>query len=143
MLGRSAASRPKPPTPEAAKPAPPLLAVVGDRARMEGKFDIPDSIQIECEVGGELNVGGQLLIGRRGVVNATVRTVHAVIQGVYRGRMVATGDVEIAATGRVTADIETDALAISKGGFFNGNVVKPSPRAPVHLVEGGGSGAPA
>ena len=41
------------------KPAPlPLLTVVGDRARMEGKFDIADSIQVECKVGGELNVGG-------------------------------------------------------------------------------------
>ena len=29
-----------------------LLTVVGDHARMEGKFDIADSIQIECEVGG-------------------------------------------------------------------------------------------
>ena len=29
----------------------------------EGKFDIADSIQIECEVGGELNVGGKLVIG--------------------------------------------------------------------------------
>ncbi len=27
---------------------------------MEGKFQIADSIQIECEVGGELRVGGKL-----------------------------------------------------------------------------------
>src|SRR5262245_48797503 len=35
--------------------APPvtLLTVVGGTAKMEGKFQIADSIQIECEVGGE------------------------------------------------------------------------------------------
>jgi cytoskeletal protein CcmA (bactofilin family) len=56
--------------------------------------------------------------------------------------MVATGNVEIAETGRVTGNIETDSLVISKGGFFNGNVIKSKgddaatgPR-PVHLVEG-------
>ena len=101
-----------------------LLTVVGEHAKMEGKFDIADSIQIECEIGGELNVGGKLVIGERGVVNANVQTVDAVIMGVYVGNMVATGNVEIASTGRVSGSIRTDSLVISKGGFFNGNVVK-------------------
>jgi len=51
---------------------------------------------------------------------------------------VATGNVEITATGRVNGNIETDSLVISKGGFFNGNVVKTGgrePKAPVYLVE--------
>ncbi len=120
-----------------------LLTVVGDHARMEGKFEIADSIQIECEVGGELNVGGKLVIGEKGVVNADVRTVDAIIMGQYDGNMVATGNVEIAATGRVSGNVETDSLVISKGGFFNGNVIKikdkeqeaqKGPR-PVYLVE--------
>ena len=38
--------------------------------------------------------------------------------------MVATGNVEITDTGRVSGNIETDSLVISKGGFFNGNVSK-------------------
>ena len=120
----------------------PLLTIVGSSAKLEGKFEVADSIQIECEVGGELAVGGKLVIGEKGVVNANVQTVDAVIMGVYEGNMVATGNVEIAETGRVTGNIETDSLVISKGGFFNGNVVKSKtenaaqgPR-PVHLVEG-------
>ncbi len=115
-----------PQAPENGKPASPitLLTIVGDHARMEGKFDIADSIQIECEVGGELNVGGKLVIGEKGVVNANVQTVDAIIMGHYEGNMVATGNVEIAETGRVSGNIQTDSLVISKGGFFNGNVTK-------------------
>ena len=120
----------------------PLLTIVGASAKLEGKFEITNSIQIECEVGGELSVGGKLVIGEKGVVSANVQTVDAVIMGVYEGNMVATGNVEIAETGRVTGNIETDSLVISKGGFFNGNVVKSKgddaavgPR-PVHLVDG-------
>jgi len=120
----------------------PLLTIIGASAKLEGKFEITDSIQIECEVGGELSVGGKLVIGEKGVVSANVQTVDAVIMGVYEGNMVATGNVEIAETGRVTGNIETDSLVISKGGFFNGNVVKSKgddaamgPR-PVHLVDG-------
>jgi cytoskeletal protein CcmA (bactofilin family) len=101
-----------------------LLSVMGGSAKLEGKFEISDSIQIECEVGGEMNVGGKLVIGQNGTVHADVRTVDAVIMGQYEGNLIATGDVEITATGRVTGNIETDSLVIAKGGFFNGNVVK-------------------
>jgi len=105
-------------------PTGPLLTVLGESARLEGKFTIGDSIQIECEVAGEMNVEGKLEIAERGVVRADVNTVEAIIRGQYEGNMVATGNVEITATGRVSGNIETDSLVISKGGFFNGNVSK-------------------
>jgi cytoskeletal protein CcmA (bactofilin family) len=52
--------------------------------------------------------------------------------------MVATGDVEIAETGRVSGNIQTDSLVISKGGFFNGNVTKINEAGnehPVYLID--------
>ena len=121
-------ARGKPPEPTT------LLTVVGDNARMQGKFDITDSIQIECEVGGEVNVGGKLVIGEKGVVNANVQTVDAIIMGHYEGNMVATGDVEITETGRVSGNIQTDSLVILKGGFFNGNVTKMNEGASRQVV---------
>ena len=102
----------------------PLLSIMGGSAKLEGKFDISDSIQIECEVGGEMTVGGRLVIGQSGTVHANVHTVDAVIMGSYEGNLVATGNVEITATGRVLGNLETDSLVIAKGGFFNGNVTK-------------------
>ena len=101
-----------------------LLTVSGDYAKIEGTFEIADSLEVECEIGGELNVRGRLTIGQNGTVNANVRTVDAVIRGTYEGNMIATGNVEIAASGRVTGNITTDSLVISKGGFFNGNVTR-------------------
>jgi cytoskeletal protein CcmA (bactofilin family) len=122
-----------------ASPTIPLLSVVGERARMEGKFDIADSIQVECEIGGEMTVGGKLVIGEKGVVNANVQTVDAVIKGSYQGNMIATGNVEITDSGRVTGNITTDSLVISKGGFFNGNVTKmnetPNGHRPIYLLD--------
>lgn len=102
----------------------PLLTVLGESARLEGKFTIGDSIQIECEVAGEINVEGRLVIAEKGIVRADVNTADALIRGQYEGNMVATGNVEITSTGRVSGNIETDSLVISKGGFFNGNVCK-------------------
>ncbi len=134
-------TRAAPQAPDNGQPAvpSPLLTVVGAHARMEGKFEIADSLQVECEVGGELNVGRKLVIGKQGAVNANVRTVDALIMGHYAGTMVAIGNVEITETGRVSGNIQTDSLVISKGGFFNGNVTKidgqPSAQPRVYLIE--------
>ena len=144
MLGRKPV--PKTTAPPAQSPGQPgttipLLTVIGESAKMEGKFEIADSIQIECAVGGELRVGGKLVIGEKGIVNADVETVDAFVLGRYDGNMTATGNVEIAATGRVSGNIKTDSLVICKGGFFNGNVTKineqPAPASPlpVYLIE--------
>ena len=53
---------------------------------------------------------------------------------------IATGNVEIAATGRVSGNIKTDLLVISKGGCFRGNVAKineepAAPQRPLYLIE--------
>ncbi|MFQ5532549.1 MAG: polymer-forming cytoskeletal protein [Candidatus Methylomirabilales bacterium] len=118
-----------------------LLSVVGSDAKLEGKFEIADSIQIECEIGGQLKVGSKLVIGERGSVHADVQTVDAIIHGEYEGNMVATGSVEVTPTGRVHGNIETNSMVISKGGFFNGNVVKlkeseaDGSKPPVYLVK--------
>src|SRR5512136_931177 len=117
MFGRNAKGRSaRPSRSEAATrleeptPAATLLAIVGQQSRVEGKFEVADSIEIECEIDGELTVGGRPVIGEQGVVTADVHTVGAVIRGRYDGNMVATGNVEITATGRVSGNIETDSL---------------------------------
>ncbi len=101
-----------------------LFTVVGNDARLEGSFDVADSIQIECEVGGRMKVGKKLVIGEKGCVRADVQTVDVIIYGQYEGNMVATGSVEISPTGRVFGNIETHSLVISKGGLFNGHMAK-------------------
>jgi len=143
MLGTTVAqnSTPWPPASENGKSGAPatLLSVAGHTARIEGKFDISESLHIECEIAGELTIGAQLVIGSRGVVTANVHTVDAVIRGEYEGNMIATGNIEITETGRVNGNLETDSFVIQKGGIFNGNVARRSGHAerpvPIHLIE--------
>ncbi len=118
-----------------------LLTLTGERATFEGKFDVADSIEIGCEVRGELSVGGTLIVDEHGVVKADVRTVGAVIRGSFEGNISATGDIEIASTGRVVGDIKTDSLVIAKGALFEGHVARrtkeeaPAPAATVLPIQ--------
>ena len=102
----------------------PILTVMGKDAKLEGKIETEGSIQIECEVSGELKVRRKLVICQSGSVRADVQAADVTIHGEYEGNMVATGSVEITPTGRVDGNIETNSIIISKGGMFNGNVAK-------------------
>jgi cytoskeletal protein CcmA (bactofilin family) len=99
-----------------------LLTIKGDSAKIEGKLIISKSIEIDCEIHGELIVDGQITIQGSGYVNADVKTIDAIVNGIYEGNMEATGNVQITQSGKVNGNIKTDSLIIEKGGVFSGNV---------------------
>lgn len=103
-----------------------LLTITGDSAVVEGKFKISKSIEIDCEVKGQLDVEGQVIIQRNGFVNADIKTIDAEVIGRYEGNMEASGNVDIKETGIVSGTIKTDSLIINKGGIFSGNVSRIS-----------------
>lgn len=103
-----------------------LLTITGDSAVVEGKFIISKSIEIDCEVKGQIDVDGRLIIQKDGFVNADIKTIDAEVIGRYEGNMEASGNVEIKETGIVSATIKTDSLIINKGGTFSGNVSRIS-----------------
>ena len=98
-----------------------LLTIRGDHAKIEGKFQIADSIEIQCEVGGELDVGASssLVTGSRPAGAHGRCSDH----GRLRGNMIATGDAEIASTGRVMGNIKTTARD-QQGRLLQRNVSK-------------------
>ena len=109
-----------------------LLTILGENAKIDGKFVVSKSIEIDCEIKGKLDVEGQVIIQKNGFVNADVKTNDAEIIGRFDGTMEARGNVEIKETGVVYGNIKTDSLIISKGGIFCGNVTR--------MTETGGPG---
>ena len=101
-----------------------LLTIQGETAKIDGKFVVSKSIEIDCEVKGKLDIEGQIIIQKNGFVNADVKTTDAEIIGRFDGSMEARGNVEIKETGVVYGNIKTDSLIISKGGIFCGNVTR-------------------
>ena len=101
-----------------------LLTIVGNKAKIEGKLDVSQSIEIGCEVVGELIVDGQMVIQKEGAVSADVTTIDAKIIGKFEGNLKGTGKVEITETGVVDGNIKTDSLIINEGGIFSGKVTR-------------------
>ena len=116
-----------------------LTAFIDEASEIEGKYTFSGTVMLNGRFTGEISSNDTLIIGEKGVVNANVQTVDAIIKGHYQGNMIATGNVEITDSGRVTGNITTDSLVISKGGFFNGNVSKmnelPTGQRPIYLMD--------
>lgn len=110
-----------------------LLTILGASAKIEGIFEVEESIEVQCDISGELRVGGTLVIGERGRVSADVTTAKAIINGSYAGNLKASGSVEIAATGRVSGTLESSELVIAKGAVFTGSVTHIDTELPDEL----------
>jgi len=101
------------------------LTVIAEGVIIDGKINSPGSTRIDGTVKGEVISDKEVIIGKEGKVNAKVQTKNAVIAGSFNGEMTATGEVEIASTGKFVGNlVQKEALlTIAKGGLFKGESI--------------------
>lgn len=101
------------------------ITVIAEGVTVDGRINSPGSTRIDGTVTGEIIANKEIVIGREGKVDATVRTKDAIIAGSFKGEMIASGEVEISSTGKFIGNlIQKDALlTISKGGLFKGQSI--------------------
>jgi len=98
------------------------ITIIAEGVKVEGKINCPGSARIDGTVNGEITIEKEIIIGKEGKVKANIRTKNVVIAGTYKGDMIASGEVEITATGKFIGNLtQKDALlTIAKGGLFKG-----------------------
>ncbi|HTO09827.1 MAG TPA: polymer-forming cytoskeletal protein [Myxococcota bacterium] len=113
---------------EPAAPAPeaesvvrePNVAVIARGVEMSGRLVVPNSLVVEGEFSGELEIASSVVITESGAVTAPIRARSVEIRGAVMGDIVATREVVIHSTGRLHGDVETPSLVIARGATFNG-----------------------
>jgi cytoskeletal protein CcmA (bactofilin family) len=96
------------------------LTVIAEGVIIEGKVFSHGSTRVDGKFIGEIISEKEFVIGKEGTVVANVKTTNAVIAGSFKGDMVASGEVEIASTGRFVGKLyqKNALLTIAKGGLF-------------------------
>ncbi len=104
------------------------LTIIAEGVVIEGKVNCPGSLRIDGLVKGEIITGKDITIGKEGSAEANIKTANAIIAGTYKGDMAASGEVEVASTGKFIGNLtQKDALlTISKGGLFKGESIVDS-----------------
>jgi len=85
-----------------------------------GELEFEDTIRIDGKFDGKITSKNELIIGESANVEAEITVGSIAISGTVRGKIHATGRIEIHRSGKVLCDIETSALIIEEGAVFEG-----------------------
>ena len=85
-------------------------------------FKDPVNLQINGHFEGTLQTKGNLLIGQKAQVKATITGETITIAGTIDGSVAATARLELQSTARVTGKVSTPRLVIQEGAVLHGNV---------------------
>jgi cytoskeletal protein CcmA (bactofilin family) len=122
--GESSAAVPQPQMPRREEvPATPGASgdlLLGRGVRFEGKLTFAGTVRIDASFVGSIVTNDVLVVGEGARIDATISCGTIVVHGEVNGNIQAKTGVEIRGTGKVRGDLETPALVIEKGAFFQG-----------------------
>ena len=98
-----------------------LTAFIDEGSEIEGKYTFNGTVMLNGKFSGEINSGDTLIIGEKGIVNATVRAGVVLINGEVIGNVFATERVELRGTARVYGDVEAPVIVVDEGVLFEGH----------------------
>lgn len=100
-----------------------LNGFVDAGSRFEGELHFDTAFRIDGKVSGTVVSDGNLVVGEGGEVEGEVRVGQVFVSGVVRGRIRAARRIQLSASARVAADLETPSLVIEDGATFEGRCV--------------------
>jgi cytoskeletal protein CcmA (bactofilin family) len=114
-----------------------LSAFIDEASEIEGKYTFSGTVMLNGKFKGEISSNDTLIIGEKGVVNASIHAGVVLISGEVVGNVLATERVELRGTARVFGDVEAPVVLMEEGVLFEGhcrmtkqNAAEAAPVAP-------------
>jgi cytoskeletal protein CcmA (bactofilin family) len=96
-------------------------SIIAQGCSFEGTIDVKGTLRIEGEFKGNIGMPESLVVGKTGVVRASVKVKNAIIGGQFYGDIEAENKIELQSGSHLEGDIKTKRLVIDEGVFFEGN----------------------
>lgn len=88
---------------------------------IEGSLHFEDTFRLDGRLKGRIVSHGDLVVGEHGDVEAEIEVGRIFVSGTVRGTLKALQRVEIAAGGKVLADLQTPSLIVEDGAILQGH----------------------
>lgn len=98
-----------------------LSAFIDEASEIEGKYTFSGTVMINGKFKGEIVSNDTLIVGEKGVINATIRAGIVLINGEVVGNVLASERVELRGTARVFGDVEAPVIVVEEGVLFEGH----------------------
>jgi cytoskeletal protein CcmA (bactofilin family) len=98
-----------------------LSAYIDEASEIEGKYTFSGTVMLNGKLSGEISSTDTLIIGDKGVVNATIHAGIVLINGEVIGNIHGGERVELRGAARVFGDIEAPVVVVEEGVVFEGH----------------------
>ena len=111
-----------------------LGAYIDEGSEIEGTYTFSGTVMLNGKFKGTIQTTGTLIIGDKGVVNATISAGTVLITGEVVGNVLATERVELRGKSRVFGDVEAPVVVVEEGVLFEGHCRMTKGRQPEATV---------
>jgi cytoskeletal protein CcmA (bactofilin family) len=98
-----------------------LSAYIDESSEIDGKYTFSGTVMLNGKFTGEISSSDTLIIGEKGVVNATIHAGIVLVNGEVRGNILGGDRVELRGTARVYGDVEAPVVVVEEGVLFEGH----------------------
>ncbi|GJM43546.1 MAG: hypothetical protein DHS20C21_03880 [Gemmatimonadota bacterium] len=95
--------------------------VLAEGCSFDGNAKVAGTLRIEGQADGTLEASDSIVVGKSGIVHATVKTQRAVLNGRFEGKIDAEDCVEMQSGSRVEAEVHARNMVMEDGVQFEGN----------------------
>jgi len=101
---------------------------IGPNITIDGTITGSEAVLIEGTVRGKIDMSGELRVGTKARVEATVHAKNVTVEGKLTGDISADDRVELVASATVDGNIKAPKIIVAEGAKFRGNVDMGSAR---------------
>ncbi len=98
-----------------------LTAFLDQASEIDGKFTFSGTVMINGRLRGEIHSNDTLIVGEKGVINASIRAGVVLVSGEVVGNVIGVERVELRGSARVSGDIEAPIVVVDEGVMFDGH----------------------
>ena len=97
-----------------------METVVGPGVVVKGHILAQSGVHLDGTVEGDVETTGNVIVGEKGQVSATITGQNITISGLVKGNVTAKGKLEITSKGKLWGDVNATTFVIEEGGVFRG-----------------------
>ncbi len=96
--------------------------IIGPNSNIKGDLHSKGTLRIDGTVEGNITSESTIILGEKGVANATLTAQQVIVGGTVHGNVIAEDRLEILSTGRMYGDVETapSRFIVAEGVIFEG-----------------------
>ena len=109
--------------------------LINEGCKISGLISGTGDYLINGSVDGDCDIEGTVTLAAKGLWAGTVRATTVIVSGHVEGDIVATGQIEITDTAKITGTVTGEAIAVAEGAIVDGVMKTTGQEKPVEFTE--------